>query len=457
MGLEFLARIRRTTLIATFVASLFAAVYASYAAGLALAAGALWSIANLRLLEAIITSITGASPAPRKAALAIAGNVALLALGGVLLWKLPVMVLAIGFTLPFAVLGLKAASQVLLASAPWRRLTASPWRAAALALALAAGVWLGSGAIVRARAQATHAPAATEQAAPAAEHGSLAAKPESKGGGTPEFPNFISLLLEANESKPWAHALIGEQPDHESMAKRITALASIGFALLVAVLLSILCLTAARSRDRAPKGVANLVEMLVEMLYDFVCSILGPKYGRRFTPFLGSLFLYIWFMNLFGLLPFMESPTSNLNVTVALSLAVVLYVQFTAIRELGIIGWFDHLAGSPRSVIEWCLVPLMLPIHVIGELAKPVSLSCRLFGNIFGEDMLLVGFAGLGVTALAVTGLPFGIPLHFPFLFLALLTSTLQALVFTVLSTIYFLLMLPHEHHGEEGEAHPAH
>ena len=71
--------------------------------------------------------------------------------------------------------------------------------------------------------------------------------------------------------------------------------------------------------------------------------------------------------------------------------------------------------------------------------------------------MLLVGFAGLGVTALAATGLPIGIPLHFPFLFLALLTSTLQALVFTVLSAIYFLLMLPHDHHGDEGEAHPAH
>jgi F-type H+-transporting ATPase subunit a len=93
----------------------------------------------------------------------------------------------------------------------------------------------------------------------------------------------------------------------------------------------------------------------------------------------------------------------------------------------------------------------------MGELAKPISLSCRLFGNIFGEDMLLVAFATLGVTTLAFTHLPFGLPLQLPFMFLALLTSTLQALVFTVLSTIYFLLMLPHGEHEHEHEAEAVH
>jgi F-type H+-transporting ATPase subunit a len=109
------------------------------------------------------------------------------------------------------------------------------------------------------------------------------------------------------------------------------------------------------------------------------------------------------------------------------------------------------MLGSPRDLTGWLLAPLMLPIHLLGELAKPISLSCRLFGNIFGEDMLLVAFVSLGITSLAFTHLPFGLPLQLPFLLLALLTSTLQAAVFMVLSTIYFLLMLPHEHH----EAHP--
>ena len=126
-------------------------------------------------------------------------------------------------------------------------------------------------------------------------------------------------------------------------------------------------------------------------------------------------------------------------------------------QVFGLVGYFDHMAGSPRTVIGWAMVPLMLPIHLMGELAKPISLACRLFGNIFGEDMLLVAFVTLGITTLSFSHLPIGLPLQLPFLLLALLTSTLQALVFTVLSTIYFLLMLPHEEHGHDGEAQHAH
>ena len=115
---------------------------------------------------------------------------------------------------------------------------------------------------------------------------------------------------------------------------------------------------------------------------------------------------------------------------------------------MGILGYIYHFAGSPKSVVEWVLVPLNLPIHIIGELAKPVSLSLRLFGNISGEDMLLAIFVGLGITITSVFHPPAwmpGIPLHLPFIFLALLTSFVQALVFALLSTIYFSLMTPHE------------
>jgi F-type H+-transporting ATPase subunit a len=165
-------------------------------------------------------------------------------------------------------------------------------------------------------------------------------------------------------------------------------------------------------------------------------------------------------MNLAGLIPFFEAPTSSLNVTAALAITVFVYAQYIGFRELGVVGWIDHLAGNPRTLISWLMVPLMLPIHILGEFAKPISLAARLFGNVFGEDMLLVAFASLGVATLSATGLPFGLPLHFPFMILALLTSTIQALVFTVLSTIYILLMLPHEHeheHGHEAAAQHAH
>ena len=131
----------------------------------------------------------------------------------------------------------------------------------------------------------------------------------------------------------------------------------------------------------------------------------------------------------------------------ALAICVFLYVQFTGIRNFGILGYMHHLAGSPKSTVEWCLVPLNLPLHIIGELARPVSLSLRLFGNISGEDMLLAIFATLGVSVLSFMHVPIGLPLHLPFIFLAMLTAFVQALVFTLLTTIYFSLM---SHHDEE-------
>src|SRR5206468_4341567 len=206
------------------------------------------------------------------------------------------------------------------------------------------------------------------------------------------------------------------------------------FSLLVAFLIGLTAWFASRNPRMIPGPFQNAVEALVEALYDFIVGILGPRHGPRYVPFLGTLFIYILAMNLFGLIPFMDSPTSSLNVTVSLALVVFLFSQYIGFKELGFVGYFDHMMGSPRTFIGWILVPLMLPIHLMGELAKPISLSCRLFGNIFGEDMLLVAFATLGVSTLSFAHLPFGLPLQLPFMFLALLTSTLQALVFTVLS-----------------------
>lgn len=221
------------------------------------------------------------------------------------------------------------------------------------------------------------------------------------------------------------------------------------FSVLVWLLLSFFSMLAYRKRSLFPGRLQNLIEFIVESLYNMVVGVLGEK-GKRYVPFLGTLFVYIFTMNIFGLIPGMFSPTSKLNTTLALAICVFLYVQFEGIRNFGILGYIHHYAGSPRSVVEWCLVPFNLPLHIIGELAKPVSLSLRLFGNISGEDMLLAIFVGLGISLISFLHPPAwipGIPIHFPFIFLALLTSFVQALVFTLLSTIYFLLM---SHHEEE-------
>ena len=461
MGLEFLARVRNTSTWLGGVIALMAATYVGPLLGLAFAAGALWSLFNLQLLERLIVPLTAPgrrSPeATRRIGLALIGMLFLFAAGGMLLTLLSPAALVGGFVLPLAVIVVKAGTQILLGSRAWRGIANHRWRAGLAALALATVTWFALGALTNAGGQ----PAGTGHASTAPAEGDVHATAEPTGGepsATAEpqgeaheeksegFTNVIALLAGANPHAAWAHFL-----EHYEV---------LAFSLLVALLLLLLAFLASRNPQLVPSGLQNGVELVVEGLSGFIVSIIGPKNGPRFVPFLGTLFIYILSMNLFGLIPFMHSPTASLNVTVALALTVFVYVQFIGFKELGPLGWLDHMLGSPRDLTGWLLAPLMLPIHVLGELAKPISLSCRLFGNIFGEDMLLVAFASLGVAMLPFQALPFGVPMHALFFPLALLGSALQAMVFTVLSSIYILLMLPHEHndeHGHEAGAQHAH
>ena len=443
MGLEFLARIRRTTLWSAALAALLSARYASPAIGLAVALGAAWSLANLALLEQLVVGLTGPLRGTPRGM--VRGGGAALALpllfgaGALLLVKLPIPALLAGFAIPFAVLVFKALALLLLPSALWRRVTRDPRVGAPLVIAAFAALWLAASALpggpAQARDRLTHTPVAA--AAVAAE--AHAAEPGHEAEGAPEFPTLVSLLEAAFPNAGWVKAVVWFEP--------------LLFSLVIALLLIWAVRAATRHPQMIPGRLQNLVEYAVEGLNDFVTGILGPEQAPRFVPLLGTLFIYILAMNLFGLVPLMKSPTSSLNVTVALALTVFVYVQWIGLRGLGPVGYVHHLMGSPGDVTGWLLVPIMLPIHVLGELAKPISLSCRLFGNVFGEDMLLVAFATLGITMLQFAHLPFGLPLHAIFFPLALLSSALQALVFTVLSTIYILLMLPHDHgHAEEDE-----
>jgi F-type H+-transporting ATPase subunit a len=254
-----------------------------------------------------------------------------------------------------------------------------------------------------------------------------------------ELPNLITLLNHYFPNLPGMHILHHFE----------TQVFSIGIALFI----TLIAFLASRNRKLIPGPLQNLVEMVVEALDNLICETIGHN-GRKYVPFLGTLFIYIFSMNIAGIIPFLKAPTSNLNTTLSLGLCVFAYVQFNALKENGLIGYLDHLAGSPRDAIGWCMVILMFPLHIMEELIKPVSLALRLFGNILGEDLLIGAFIGLGIMMVHFLHSPVGIPLHFPFLLLAMLTSTVQALVFSLLSTIYVLLLLPHEDHHEAHEVH---
>lgn len=245
--------------------------------------------------------------------------------------------------------------------------------------------------------------------------------------GPPQLPSLVSLLF--GHVSVWHHWV------------------NVIYAFAIAIGLCIIAVRVYAKRQMIPGPFQNAVEMIVEGFFNFFSSILGEEHGRRYTPFLGTLFIYILCMNWIGLVPLGHSPSTSWSITASLAIIVFLYVQFIGIQKNGFLGYLDHLAGEPRSAITWAMVPLMFPLHIIGELAKPLSLSLRLFGNITGEDVLIAVFVGLSVGILPF--LPVSIPLQTPFIFLGLLLSAVQALVFALLSTIYILLMLPHSEHEE--------
>ena len=144
-------------------------------------------------------------------------------------------------------------------------------------------------------------------------------------------------------------------------------------------------------------------------------------------------------MNYIGLIPFLKSPNADWSTTMGLSLIVFFYVQYTAFKELGFLGYFDHLMGQPRGIMAFTLIMpvFMLSVHVVSEIIRPLSLSLRLRSNIYGDDMILALFASWGLKD--------GFMWLLPNFFLVLLTSTIQAAVFSILSLVYFSLIMKHE------------
>jgi F-type H+-transporting ATPase subunit a len=216
-----------------------------------------------------------------------------------------------------------------------------------------------------------------------------------------------------------------------------------GNAVVVAILM--ICLAKAFKRRQAvPSGWGNFGEYLVESMINFTTGIIGPG-GEKYVPLVGTLFFFILLGNLLGQIPGFHSPTANLSTTLALGLIVFVYVQYVGIRSNGIGGYLKHFAGPMLPI-----APLLFPIEVISELVKPFTLAMRLFGNIFGEDTVVVVLATLAVTMMPKP-LNHILPFQLPILILGLLTAFVQALVFSLLTCIYLSLQSHHdsEHDGQ--------
>lgn len=206
------------------------------------------------------------------------------------------------------------------------------------------------------------------------------------------------------------------------------------FTWVVMLLLLIVGFFVRRSIKLVPEGGQNIFEALIEALEDFIVSNMGEK-GRRFVPFLVGIFIYVLSLNLLGLVPGCDAPTANLNTTISLALSVFLYYNYVGLRQWGP-RYIGHFTGSNKM-----LIPLMFPLELISHLARPLSMSLRLFGNIFAEEMTLLIF--FSFSASLYIGVLIGtVPIYFLFL----MAKCLQAFILFVLATIYLQGAVEHAH-----------
>jgi F-type H+-transporting ATPase subunit a len=185
----------------------------------------------------------------------------------------------------------------------------------------------------------------------------------------------------------------------------------------------------------------NLVEILLDTVMDLMTQVMGPKNARRFLPLVGSLAFFIFFCNMLALIPGFLPPTSMLKTNVGLAVVVFLVTHIFGVKEHGL-KYFAHFAGPHIDApwyakpLTWILAILMVGIELISHVARPVSLSVRLCGNMFADHKVVFAFFVL---------VPLLVPV--PFLVLGCLVVIVQTLVFSLLSMVYISMAVAHEEH----------
>jgi F-type H+-transporting ATPase subunit a len=169
-----------------------------------------------------------------------------------------------------------------------------------------------------------------------------------------------------------------------------------------------------------PGNLQQACELFVEFLREQLDSNIGHE-GAKYLSIVGTFAIFIIACNLLGLVPGLAAPTSNVNVPAGCAIMVFLYYQFQGVRKQGLVPYLKHFMGP-----VWWLAPLMVPIELISHVARPATLTIRLFANIMAEELVIAIFFGL---------IPLVVPL--PFMAFAIFGGLLQAFIFCTLTMVY--------------------
>jgi len=200
--------------------------------------------------------------------------------------------------------------------------------------------------------------------------------------------------------------------------------------LLVVLTLSIVLAIAGRKVQLIPGRGQVVLESLIDFFENLILDTIGEE-GLKYLPVVATVGLFILTSNLLGLIPGLMSPTSKLNVTLGCALVVWLFYHWQGIKTNGFFGYLKKFTGANPF-----LAPLLLPIEIISHFSRPVSLSMRLFGNIFSEELLILIIASI---------IPYFLPL--PFMAISIFTAVIQSYVFVLLSCIYIAGAVAEEEH----------
>jgi len=235
---------------------------------------------------------------------------------------------------------------------------------------------------------------------------------------------------------------------------------------LIMLILAGLTFVASRNLQLVPRGLQNFLEVVLEQFQQMIDDVMGHE-GRRYLPFIATLGLFILMGNLLGLVPGLVGVTGNLNTNAACAIVVFVAYHWIGARKQGLVPYLKHFAGP----VPLALKPLMFVIEIISHLARPLSLTLRLFGNIVGGHILLavifllmgldglIGWALSGSVPGAIIGgiggivtIAFTVGFLYP---LKILVAFLQAFIFVMLTMLYISGAIEEsEHHSEQHSAH---
>jgi len=190
---------------------------------------------------------------------------------------------------------------------------------------------------------------------------------------------------------------------------------------LVLAIAFTLAIVTTKSLKVIPSGMQNVFELYLSGVTSMGKDVLGDKNARKYLPLIATIGIYVFLSNVIGIIPGFESPTSNLNFTLALAATVFIYYNFEGLRANGFKKYFAHFLGP----VGW-LAPLMFPIEIISHFSRVISLSFRLFGNIKGDDLFLIVLLMLA---------PWIVPL--PAFALLSFMALLQSFIFMMLTLVY--------------------